>query len=333
MRSCGALPREPRCTLEARPAHPRAFRGIGAHLDDRPGDRFASSGSTYRAASPADLPHDREVGADHGAAARHRLERREAEPLEERREDQRRRLGVEPLQLRRLDPAAEVHPAPEAQPVDDRRERILAVAARDDQSRPPRFGDAGERLEEAIEVLVRHPVAHREQQVVTSRPRRRPAPAPRRSRERHHVDALRGDAEQAHHVVARRRAHREDAAGHAGRAPDHRPEDRGVGARHVLRMPEGEQVVHGEHHGHAWGTPARSSPGSARPLRRCAASGPADREELPARPRDTVLAADARRDESAGEPGRARLRELGSRQARRTQLRVVGGEAEYTSRT
>ncbi len=112
-----------------------------------------------------DLPEHRKVGADDGAAVRHGLEYREAEAFEEGGEDDEARLAVETFEFVVGHPAEELHVRREPEPFDDRHERVVAVAAGDDELRSFPVREQRDGFEQHPEVLVRHAVADAQQQV------------------------------------------------------------------------------------------------------------------------------------------------------------------------
>ena len=73
--------------------------GDRPHLGECRGDRVDVVGVAVAGGVAADLAQGRDVGGDHGRAGVHRLHRREAEALEQRREDERGGVAVQLVEV------------------------------------------------------------------------------------------------------------------------------------------------------------------------------------------------------------------------------------------
>lgn len=122
--------------------------GSGERLLHACGDRLGVGGIEEHRCSLADLGDGRHVRRCHGAAARHRLERRKTEPLVQARVDETGRSPVE---------AGEVRQREDAAPLDACRqglERLESLPSEDEPKLGLSAPEEGERLEQAGVVLV-----------------------------------------------------------------------------------------------------------------------------------------------------------------------------------
>ena len=140
----GRLPREPRGVFE--PAGPEVVRA-GERLEGTRRDRRRIVRVEQDGRIADDLGERARARRGDRAPARHRLDRRQAEPLVEAREDERRGALVERDELRRRDGAAALDPI--------RLHGVVAGAGEDESQLRSRLSHEPERLEQPGVVLVR----------------------------------------------------------------------------------------------------------------------------------------------------------------------------------